>query len=74
MFQNKIQINIELYQMKNINDLIKFFQTYFSGYNGKENDLINYSKENPNLIILKLLMFNNKIQINIELFQKEINI
>jgi hypothetical protein len=82
IFENEFSLDYFLNQtqffndlgIKNINDLIKFFQTYFSGYNDKENDLINYSKENPNLLILKLLMFNNKIQINIELFQKAINI
>ena len=81
IFENEFSLDYFLNQtqffndlgIKNINDLIKFFQTYFSGYNDKENDLINYSKENPNLLILKLLMFNNKIQINIELFQKAIN-
>ena len=60
--------------VKNINDLINFFQTYFSKYyNDKEDNLINYKSDNPNLVILKLMMFKNKIQINIELYQNKIN-
>ena len=60
--------------IKTINDLINFFQTYFSKYNdNKEESLINYIKDNPNLVILKLSMFENKIQISIELNQKIAN-
>ena len=57
--------------IKNINALIKFFQTYFSKYNNnKDESLINYIEENQNLVILKLFLFEKKIQINIELYQK----
>ena len=62
--------------IKDINGLIEFFYTYFTKYdNKKEDDLIdNNTNNNQNLIILKLLMFQNKIQINIELYQmKNIN-
>ena len=57
--------------IKNINDLIKFFQTYFTQYDKKEDNLIN--SETGDSIILKLIMFNNKIQIDIELYQMKIN-
>ena len=62
--------------IKDINGLIEFFYTYFTKYdNKKEDDLIdNNTNNNQNLVILKLLMFQNKIQINIELYQmKNIN-
>ena len=58
--------------VKNINDLVKFFQTYFTQFDNKKRDnLINYI--NDDLVILKLLMMNDKIQINIELYQIKIN-
>ena len=61
--------------IKDINGLIEFFYTYFTKYdNKKEDDLIDNKNDNQNLVILKLLMFQNKIQINIELYQmKNIN-
>ena len=59
--------------IKDINDLIKFLQTYFSDYSNKENNLINYRNDNQNLIILKLLLFHDKIQINIELYNNYLN-
>ena len=51
--------------IKDINCLIEFFYTYFTKYdNKKEDDLIdNNTNNNQNLVILKLLMFQNKIQI-----------
>ena len=78
-YENDFDLNYFLVQtqfiseigIKCINNLIKFFQTYFSKYNNnKEEPLINYIKENPNLVILKLFLFEKKIQINIELYQK----
>ena len=58
--------------VKSINDLVKFFQTYFTQFDNKKRDnLINYI--NDDLVILKLLMMNDKIQINIELYQIKIN-
>ena len=61
--------------IKDINGLIEFFYTYFTKYDSKkEDDLIDNKNDNQNLVILKLLMFQNKIQINIELYQmKNIN-
>ena len=59
-------------KIKNINDLIRFLYTYFQEYNEKA-QLINYDNNNKNKIILKLLMFQNKIQINIELYNNQIN-
>ena len=62
-YENDFDLNYFLVQtqfiseigIKCINNLIKFFQTYFSKYNNnKEEPLINYIKENPNLVILKL--------------------
>ena len=77
-YENDFNLNYFLVQtqfldelgIKNINALIKFFQTYFSKYDNKEESLINYIKDNPNLVILKLFLFEKKIQINIELYQK----
>ena len=80
IYENDFDLNYFLVQtpflnelgVKSINDLIKFFQTYFSKYNNdKEESLINYIKNDPNLIILKLFLYEKKIQINIELYQKE---
>ena len=56
--------------IKNINDLIRFLYTYFKDYNDKSQNLINYINNNPNIIILKLQLFHNKININIELYDK----
>ena len=57
-----------------INDLIKFFHTYFTEYdNIKEENLINYKDDNQNSVLLKLSMFQNKIIINIELYQMKVN-
>ena len=71
-FLNQTEFLNEL-AIKDINDLIKFFHTYFTDYNNKEENLINYQNNNPNLVILKILLFHNKIQINIELYNNNAN-
>ena len=72
-FSNQTQFFNEM-GIKTINDLINFFYTYFTKYDSiKEEDLINYKDNNEDLIILKLLMFQNRIKINIELYQKKNN-
>jgi hypothetical protein len=57
--------------IKKMNDLIRFLYTYFQEYNEK-NEIISYDSNNPNIIILKLQMFHNKIQILVELFNNQI--
>ena len=55
--------------INNINDLIRFLQSYFQEY---KNELINIDKNNPHILNLKLQMFKNKIQINIQLYNNQI--
>ena len=65
-FKNQTSFLVEL-GIKNINDLIRFLYTFFQEYHEKI-ELKNQDKNNSNLLILKLQMFHNNIQINIELF------
>ena len=58
--------------IKNINELIRFLHTYFQEYNN--NKMINYDNNNPDIITINLHLFNNKIQINIELPKEQINL
>ena len=57
--------------IKNMNDLIRFLYTYFQEYNEK-NEIISYNPNNQNILILKLNLFQNKIQITIELYNNKI--
>ena len=78
IYENEFNLNYFLNQtpfltdlgVKNINDLIRFLYTYFQEYNEKS-QLIKYDKNNPNKLIITLLMFHNKIQINIELYNNQ---
>ena len=63
-FMNQTPLLKDL-NIKNINDLIRFLQTYFQEY---KTELINIDNKNPNILNLKLQMFQNKIQINIQLY------
>ena len=56
--------------IKNINDLIRFLYTFFQEYNEKI-ELINKNKNNPDILVLKLQMFHDNIQINIILYNIE---
>ena len=72
-FLNQTQFLSEI-NINNIEDLIRFLHTYFQEYNENQK-LINYEKNNPNIVILKLLLFHNNIQINIQLYNnKKINL
>ena len=66
-FKNQTSFLVEL-GIKNINDLIRFLYTFFQEYHEKIELINNQDKNNSNLLILKLQMFHNNIQINIELF------
>ena len=59
--------------VNNINELIKFFHTYFHDYldANEYKGLINYSESNKKKIILEIKLFKNKIQIYIELFKEQ---
>ena len=52
--------------------MIRFFHTYFQEYNENQK-LINYEKNNPDIVTLKLLLFHNNIQINIQLYNNNNN-
>ena len=65
-FLNQTQFLSEI-NINNIEDLIRFFHTYFQEYNENQK-LINYEKNNPDIVTLKLLLFHNNIQINIQLY------
>ena len=72
-FLNQTQFLSEI-NINNIEDLIRFLHTYFQEYNENQK-LINYEKNNPNIVILQLLLFHNNIQINIQLYNnKKINL
>ena len=65
-FLNQTQFLSEI-NINNIEDLIRFLHTYFQEYNENQK-LINYEKNNPDIVTLKLLLFHNNIQINIQLY------
>ena len=50
--------------------MIRFLHTYFQEYNENQK-LINYEKNNPDIVILKLLLFHNNIKINIQLYNNK---
>jgi len=65
-FLNQTQFLSEI-KINNIEDLIRFFHTYFQEYNENQK-LINFENNNPDIVTLKLLLFHNNIQINIQLY------
>ena len=68
-FMNQTPLLKDL-NIKNMNDLIRFLQTYFQEY---KTELINCDNKNPNILNLKLQMFQNKIEINIQLYNNQSN-
>ena len=58
--------------INSINDLIRFLYTFFQEYNEKI-VLINKETKNSDILILKLEMFHNNIQINIKLYNTKNN-
>ena len=70
-FKNQTSFLADL-GINNINDLIRFLYTFFQEYNEKI-VLINKDTKNSDILILKLEMFYNNIQINIKLFNTKNN-
>ena len=70
-FKNQTSFLAEL-GINSINDLIRFLYTFFQEYNEKI-VLINKETKNSDILILKLEMFHNNIQINIKLYNTKNN-